>query len=136
MKYLVDVNVLSEGTKLSPSASAVNWLIEHRRHIFVNPIILGELEFGILILPDSRRRSRLQQWLNSAIKSVPVAEINADTARVWASLLAELRNKGRTMPVKDSLIAATARQYDLTLATRNVTDFRDAGVRVENPFET
>jgi len=121
---------------LSPSASAVNWLIEHRRHIFVNPIILGELEFGILILPDSRRRSRLQQWLNSAIKSVPVAEINADTARVWASLLAELRNKGRTMPVKDSLIAATARQYDLTLATRNVTDFRDAGVRVENPFET
>jgi len=136
VKYLVDVNVLSEGTKLSPSASAVNWLIEHRRHIFVNPIILGELEFGILILPDSRRRSRLQQWLNSAIKSVPVAEINADTARVWASLLAELRNKGRTMPVKDSLIAATARQYDLTLATRNVTDFRDAGIRVEKPFET
>jgi predicted nucleic acid-binding protein len=49
--------------------------------------------------------------------------------------LAELRRKGRAMPIKDSLIAASARQHDMTIATRNVDDYRFAGVRIVNPFD-
>jgi predicted nucleic acid-binding protein len=49
--------------------------------------------------------------------------------------LAELKLQGRTMPIKDSLIAATARQYRLAVATRNVEDYRHAGITLVNPFE-
>ena len=52
----------------------------------------------------------------------------------WAKLLADLRAAGQTMPIKDSLIAATALVYGLTVATRNLRDFRKAGVKVVDPF--
>jgi toxin FitB len=52
-----------------------------------------------------------------------------------AELLARLRASGRAMPVKDSLIAATALANRLAVATRNVTDFEKAGCDVVNPFE-
>ena len=69
------------------------------------------------------------------MKTLQVLAVDADTARVWANLLAELKRKGRAMPVKDSLIAATARQHGLTVATRNVDDYRHAGVALVNPFQ-
>jgi toxin FitB len=64
-----------------------------------------------------------------------VDDLDAGTARIWAGLLAELKRAGRAMPVKDSLIAATARQHRLTVATRNVGDYRHSGVAIVNPFE-
>ena len=52
----------------------------------------------------------------------------------WAKLLADLRAAGHAMPIKDSLIAATALVHGMTVATRNVRDFRRAGVKIVNPF--
>ena len=60
MKYLVDASVLSEPTKPAPEARVVEWLRRHEHDLAVNPIILGELEYGILLLPASRRRARLE----------------------------------------------------------------------------
>jgi predicted nucleic acid-binding protein len=68
------------------------------------------------------------------VNHIPILDLDADTGRVWAGLLAEVRSKGRAMPVKDSLVAATARQHHLTVATRNTADFAHAGVKVVNPF--
>ena len=51
MKYLVEANVLSEPTKPSPHPGVVNWLRTHEPDIATDPVILGELRFGILILP-------------------------------------------------------------------------------------
>lgn len=132
--FLVDANVLSEATKPQPAPSVIDWLRSHDEHLVVNPIILGELEYGILLLPVGRRRTRLQKWFADGVKRLRVLDLDADTAKVWASLLAELKRKGRAMPVKDSLIAATARQYRLTVATRNVDDYRNADVTLVNPF--
>ena len=135
MDYLVDANVLSEATKPQPTAEVLDWLRMHERRMVVNPIILGELEYGILLLPPGRRRTRLVKWFAEGAKQLHVLDIDADTARVWAELLAELKRKGLAMPVKDSLIAATARQHRLTVVTRNVSDYRHAGVALVNPFE-
>ncbi len=65
-----------------------------------------------------------------------VVEIDASTAAVWAKLLADLKRKGRAMPIKDSLVAATAKQHGFAVATRNTTDFRHAVVPVVNPFKS
>jgi toxin FitB len=55
VKCLVDANVLSEPTKPAPDPRVLAWLRAHERDIAVDPVILGELRFGILILPKQRR---------------------------------------------------------------------------------
>jgi len=58
----------------------------------------------------------------------------AATGLRWAQLLADLRAAGRAMPIKDSMIAATALSHSLTVVTRNTRDFLEAGVEVLDPF--
>jgi hypothetical protein len=135
VKYLVDANVLSEPTRPRPAAAVIVWLGENDREIAVNPIILGELAYGILLLPASRRRKRLEEWFARGRDALQVLDMDAETADAWAHLLADLKRKGRAMPFKDSLIAATARQHGLTVVTRNTTNYRHAGVALVNPFE-
>ena len=87
-------------------------------------------------LPDDsrRRRARLEQWFAVGVQRIHVLDFDATTAAAWSRLLARLKKKGHSMPIKDSLIAATALAHGLTVATRNANDFRNAGVAVENPF--
>ena len=134
MKYLVDANVLSEATKPAPNASVVAWLRRNERHIAIDPIILGEVRFGILLLPRGGRRSRLEQWFDDGVQRLMCVPFDAATGLRWAELRAALRKSGRSMPIKDSLIAATALANDLTVATRNGSDFEKAGVSVVDPF--
>ena len=54
MRYLVDANVLSEPTKPAPDRRVIEWLRQNEREIAVDPIILGEVRFGILLLPGGR----------------------------------------------------------------------------------
>ena len=78
--------------------------------IAADRVILGELRSGTIILPQSGPRLK------------------------WAELLARLRATGKAMPIKDSLIAATAVVHGLAIATRNRTDFVNARVRIVDPF--
>jgi len=135
MKYVVDANVLSETTKTRPSLVVIDWLGHHDHELAVNTIILGELEYGILLVPAGRRRTRLEQWFHGGLRRLEILPMDSDTAAIWARLLLELRRTGREMPVKDSLIAATARQHGLTVATRNTRDFEAAGIPTVNPFK-
>ncbi len=115
MTFLVDANVLSEATKPAPSPSVIDWLRQNERHLAVDPIIVGEIEFGILLLPSGRRRNRLRQWFESGVKRLRCLTWNAETAHHWAELLTALRATGQAMPIKDSLIAATALTHGLTM---------------------
>jgi predicted nucleic acid-binding protein len=134
VKFLVDANVLSEATKAMPSEVAVDWLRRHEHVVAVNAVVLGELEFGILVLPSGRRRKRLESWFSNIVEILPVLDMDRETARLWAALLARLRKKGRAMPLKDSLIAASALQHGLAVATRNLEDFAHCGVKLVDPF--
>jgi hypothetical protein len=134
VKYLVDANVLSEPTKSAPHASVVDWLRQHEHEIAVDPVVLGEVRFGILLLPRGKRRARLERWFEAGVRRLHCVPWEAETGLRWAELLARLRAAGRAMPIKDSLMAATALVHDLVVATRNRADFANAGVRVIDPF--
>ena len=134
MKYLVDANVLSETTRPSPDPRVVDWLHTHEPEISVDPVILGELRFGILILPKGKKRMALERWFDAGAGCLHCLPWDADTGLKWAELLARLRKNGKTMPIKDSLIAATAIVHGLAVATRNRIDFAKAGVHVVDPF--
>lgn len=67
MKYLVDANILSEPTKPTPDPRVVAWLRANEPDIAVDPVILGELRFGILILPSGRKRTALERWFDAGV---------------------------------------------------------------------
>jgi toxin FitB len=133
VRYLVDANVLSEATRPAPDVRVVDWLARVERELVVDPIILGELRFGILLLPRGRRRSRLERWFDEGAARLHCVAWDASTGLRWAKLLADLRAAGRAMPIKDSLIAATALTHGLAIATLNLRDFAAAGVELVDP---
>ena len=134
MKFQVDANVLKEATKPAPEPRVIEWLRVHERDLAVDPIILGELRFGILLLAKGKKRTALERWFAGGVERLACLAWDADTGLRWAELLARLRAKGHAMPIKDSLIATTALVHDLTVVTRNGADFRKAGVRLIDPF--
>ncbi len=134
MTYLVDANVLSEATKPEPDPGVLEWLKRHERDVVVDPVILGEIRFGILILPIGKRRRRLERWFEAGVERIHCLPWEAGTGLRWAQLLADLRAHGRSMQIKDSMIAATALFHDVTVVTRNRSDFEPAGVGIVDPF--
>ena len=134
MTYLVDANVLSELTKRKPDLRVVGWLRDNERRLAVDPIILGELRFGIFALAPGRRRQDLERWFDDIRRRMQCVPWDTDTGLRWAALLARLRGLGKPMQVKDSLIAATALVHGFVLATRNTRDFEASGVEIVNPF--
>jgi predicted nucleic acid-binding protein len=135
MIYLVDANVLSEPTKQVADSKVVAWLNANESNLIVDSIIIGELRIGILALPRGRKRDRLEQWYETVIETIECLPWDATVSRRWAALVVELRRKGETVPLLDGMIAATALQHDLTVATRNTRDFQKTDVKTLNPFE-
>jgi predicted nucleic acid-binding protein len=133
VKHLVDANVLSEATKPDPDPSVVEWLRRNERSIVVDPIVLGEVRFGILLLARGARRAKLEQWFDQGVGQIQCLPWDSAVGIRWAQLLADLRRRGRPMSIKDSLIAATALAHDLALVTLNQRDFKPARVRLVDP---
>ena len=135
MKYLVDANVLSEATKPDPDTRVVEWLRRNERALAVDPVILGEVRYGILLLSKGARRARLERWFEQGVARLECLPWDAAVGLRWARLLADLRKRGRPMAVKDSLIAATALTHDLAVATFNQRDFAPARVALVDPAD-
>jgi toxin FitB len=134
MTYLVDANVLSEPTKPVPNNKVIDWLTANEGNLVVDSIIVGELYVGILALPRGRKRTQLDQWFGNVVQTIDCLPWDATISRRWAKLVVDLKQKGDKLPLLDSMIAATALQHDLTVATRNTRDFNKTDVQVLNPF--
>jgi toxin FitB len=135
MKYLVDVNVLSEPTRPAPDAGVVQWLKAHRHESVTCAPAVAEIWRGIHTLPDGKRKAGLSAWFHELRSRMPSLDWTTEAAVLWAELVNDLRRAGFTVGVMDTLIASLARLHGLTVATRNVDDFTRCGVPVVNPFE-
>ncbi len=87
MIYLTDANVLSEATKPAPDPKVIEWLRRNEREIAVDPIILGEIQFGILLLPQGKRRKRLESWFGDGMSRIVCVPWEAATGLRWANSL-------------------------------------------------
>ncbi len=138
MSFLLDTNVVSEWTRPRPDLSVVRWLDEvDEDAVFLSTLTLGELREGVDGLAPGRRRDQLVQWLAQDLPerfAGRVLPVDAAVAGRWGSLRASAGRAGRTLPVVDSLIAATALEHGFAVVTRNVRDFRGAGVRLVDPW--
>ncbi len=136
--YLLDTNVPSELRKPVPDARVRSW-VESRDDLYLSVVSVGEMWRGISLLPHSNRRAQLEQWL--ALDLVPlfgsrILPVTYTIADRWGRIGADCQLRGVSMPLADALIAATALQYDLAIATRNVKDFVGLGLEIVNPWES
>lgn len=131
--YLADTNFVSEARRGSRQAEA--WLRSVRPDaVYLSALTLGEIMRGIALKrkSDPRAASRLAEWLerlrrDHADRILPVTD---KIALEWGRIAA-LRRRGDI----DGLICATAAVHDLTLVTRNISDFADTGVTIVNPWD-
>jgi predicted nucleic acid-binding protein len=103
----------------------------------ISVVSLGEILKGITILPESKRRSGLQQWLDETLRpwfEGRVLPNSESTAERWGVLAGQCQLRGRPLGLADGFIAATALEHDLTIITRNVKDFEGLGVGVFSPW--
>ena len=134
MSFLLDTNVVSEIRNPNPDRNVLAWLeASDQRDLYISVLAIGELTKGIARRRrrDPRAAASLGHWLRGIDEmfSDRVIPIDASIATTWGNLNAE-----RTLPVIDSLLAATAEVRGLTLVTRNVKDMEATGVGCINPW--
>ncbi len=138
MSWLLDTCVVSELVRPRPKASVVSWVLERDEdELFLSVITIGELEKGIARLPDSPKRIALEQWVRRELADRfrdRLLAVDSGVAARWGALVGASEARGQTLPVIDSLIAATGLQHDLTVVTRNTDDLERCGARCFNPW--
>lgn len=139
MKYLLDTCLISELVKKVPNSAVVGWLdTQDEQSFFLSVLTIGELQKGISKLSDGTRKDELQAWVEHDLTlrfMGRIIDIDLETVLIWGRLQGEVEQKGVTLPVMDSLIAATAKAHGLVVVTRNVKDLERCQVRVCNPWE-
>jgi predicted nucleic acid-binding protein len=137
--FLVDTNCISELVRVKPEPRVLAWIeAADETSLYLSVLTLGEIRKGLAALPQSRRRSRLETWLEVELQarfSGRILPIDVGVANRWGSLAANAKAKGRPLSTIDGLLAATAIHHDLTVVSRNVGDFVNAQVSVVNPWE-
>jgi predicted nucleic acid-binding protein len=138
MRFLLDTCVISELVKPRPQRSVAEWVREQpEERLFLSVLTLGELSRGIGRLADGRKKRQLATWLQRDLKPRFAGRwlaVDEEVAERWGMLHADAACQGRTMPVIDGLLAATALVHGMTLVTRNDADVRPSGNMILNPW--
>ena len=137
MNYLLGTCFISELRKPKPKQSVMDWFDGVDEHgLYVSALTIGELRYGIALLPDNTKKKDLETWLRSIEDSFAelIIPVDAEVAKKWGAMRASAQAKGYNISVADGLLAATCSTYKLTLVTRNEKDFTATGIEILNPW--
>jgi predicted nucleic acid-binding protein len=137
--FLLDTNCISELVRVHPEPRVMEWMDSADEGLlYLSVLTLGEIRKGLAALAQARRRTRLETWLEVELRArfsgrvLPIDEVIADR---WGLLAAQAKRNGIVLPIVDALLAATALHYNLTVVSRNASDFTSSQVPVVNPWE-
>ena len=135
--YLLDTNVVSELSRAIPDQAVVDFLSE-QEDLWISVILIHEIEYGLQLLPQGRRRNRLSELQASILETFTDRILPLDRAGAeWsAEFRAQARYAGRTVDVVDALLAGIAKSHSLTVPTRNTALFSHLDVDVVDPWES
>ena len=137
--YLLDTNCISELVRLKPEPSVMAWMqAAEEALLYLSVLTLGEIRKGLAGLPQGKRRMHLETWLEIELRARfagRILPIDFPIADRWGLLAATAKRQGKTLSTIDGLLAATALHHNLTVVSRNVSDFADTRVQVLNPWK-
>ena len=135
--WLLDTNVISELRRPTCDAQVRAWADSQLpTSLYLSRVTIAEIRYGIEIKPQGRRRRALEAALDAVLALVDrrVLPLDERSATFAAEIRATQKKAGITVETPDNLIAGIARSFEASVATRNVADFRRAGVTVTNPW--
>ncbi len=137
--FLLDTNVLSALMYPVPPAVVVRWIAaQSYDELFTASVCQAEVLAGLAIMPQGRRRHRLEQAAEMMFGDDFAGQIlpfDTGATESYAHILVNRRRAGRPIATEDLMIAAIARSRDFSVVTRNIDDFNGCGVIVINPWE-
>lgn len=135
---LLDTNVISEPWEPVPASRVLEWIdAQAIETLFLSAVTVAELRFGIGAMPAGRRRLVLHERLEKEV--LPLFEgrilpFDLIASQAYADLIVRARSEGRAIGGADGYIAAIALSRGYAVASRDVSPFAAAGVRVLNPW--
>ena len=137
--FLLDTNCISELVRSRPEPRVLDWMeAADESLLYLSILTLGEIRKGVAGLPAGKRQTQLEIWLELDLQarfSGRILPINALIADRWGLMAAEAKRKGWALSAIDGLLAATALQHNLTIVSRNISDFANTPVPTLNPWE-
>jgi predicted nucleic acid-binding protein len=141
MTWLLDTNVVSEPSRPQPDPNCLSWLQPHEEDCVISAITLAELRYGIERLSEGKRKAGRERAFQFFVQDYRgrFFDFDAASAAEWGRYAAELEAACgsdwlKQFDLRDTQIAAIAREYGLTVATRNTKDFPFCPT--VNPFRT
>jgi predicted nucleic acid-binding protein len=136
--FLLDTNCISEVVRSKPEPRVMAWIeAAEESLLYLSVLTIGEIRKGLAGLPQGRRRSRLETWLEVELQarfSGRILSIDTAVADRWGLLAANAKIIGKPLSAIDGLLAATAIHHNLTVVSRNVSDFANTPAPVLNPW--
>lgn len=141
---LLDTNVLSELMRPQPNETVVNWIdAQNRAELFISTITVAEIWYGIARLPDGKRKTTYAAIASKLFDQLFAGRILAleyPSAKLQAEILARREQAGQIISMADAQIAAICHAMAPadsvpTLATRNIKDFTNLGLKLVNPWQ-
>jgi tRNA(fMet)-specific endonuclease VapC len=137
LKYLLDTNVVSDLMRSVPNPIIVERVDLYKSEIAIASVVIHELLYGCLRLPESKKRQTLLNSIHESALSRPVIDYDSEAAQLHAQERARLSKIGKTLAFADGQIASIAASNGLILVTNNVADFQYFdNLKIENWFES
>ena len=137
--YLLDTNCISEVVRTHPEPRVMAWIeAADESLIYLSVLTLGEIRKGLAALSQGKRRTQLETWLDVELRarfSGKILSVDSHVADRWGWLAASAKRAGKPLSVVDGLLAATALHHNLTLVSRNTSDFVPLPVPILNPWQ-
>jgi tRNA(fMet)-specific endonuclease VapC len=134
----LDTNIVSELISKKPNTKVLEFISSiNENDVLLSVVTIGEIKSGIEKLEDSKRKEVLNTWLNEDLLNRfnnRLLTIDLDIMLVWGEIIQKNKKIGNPLPILDSLIGATCISNNLTLITRNESDFNTLDIKVINPF--
>lgn len=134
---VLDTNVISEAMKPQPAPAVRGWLDDQAAEtLYITSVTVAELLFGVGVLPDGRRKQQLAATLEGMFDlfNGRILPFDTNAAHHYAGLSVAARNAGKGFPTPDGYIAAIAVGHGFTVASRDTSAFKAAGIAVIDPW--
>jgi toxin FitB len=136
---LIDTNVISELWKAEPNLDVLAWVdAQTVETLYLSAITVAELRFGLATMPEGKRRTIYQERLENEVLPTftgRVLPFDLDASQAYADLMARAKAEGKAIGKADGYLAATASACGLMVATRDISPFEAAGLKIVNPWQ-